>query len=74
MSSTDFPASFRSCRAGVGELLAAGVDMAEVERTIEAYALDRDQKDALWLWAIGQRERPSARGAYHPIIGRGATR
>ena len=57
-SRTGVPASFLSCRAGICELLAAGVDMAEVERTIEAYALDRDEKSALWLWAIGRRRRP----------------
>jgi hypothetical protein len=74
MSATEIPDPFLSCRAGVGELLAGGVPMAEVERTIDAYPLDRDQKDALWLWAIGRREQPLHVGAYHPIIDRGAAR
>jgi hypothetical protein len=51
---------------GVRELLAAGVDMTEVERTIEAYCLDRDHKDALWLWAMGRRERPLREATMSP--------
>lgn len=74
MSATEIPASFLSCRAGVCELLVAGVPMAEVERTIDAYPLERDHKDALWLWAIGRREQPLHVGAYHPILDRGAAR
>ena len=74
MSAAEIPASFLACRAGVCELLAAGVEMAEVERTIDAYPLERDQKDALWLWAIVRREQPLHVGAYHPIIDRGAAR
>ncbi len=74
MSATEIPASFLSCRAGVGELLAAGVPMAEVERAIGGYALERDHKDTLWLWAIGRREQPLHVGADHPIIDRGAAR
>jgi hypothetical protein len=35
---------FDGCRARVDELL-------------DACVLDRDEKDALWLWASGRRER-----------------
>lgn len=66
MSTTDSPASFLSSRAGIRELLVAGVDMAEVERTIAADSLDQDQKDALWLWAIGQRARTLSAGGTSP--------
>jgi hypothetical protein len=66
MSTTDSPASFLSSRTGVRELLAAGADMAAVERAIEADTLDRDQKDALWLWAIGQRARTLGAGGTSP--------
>lgn len=72
MSSSDLPAPFVSCRARIRELLAAGVDMSEVERTIEAESLDRDEQDALWLWAIGQRGLCASR-TYDPINGRGST-
>lgn len=71
--SSDIPASFLSCRAVVCELLEGGADIAEVERTIDAYALERDHKDALWLWAVGRRERPRSDTSDHPLTGRGAT-
>lgn len=57
MSSANAPAVFDGCRASVDELLDAGVDMGVVERTIDDYALDREEKDALWLWASGRRDR-----------------
>jgi hypothetical protein len=54
-------AVFDGCRDRVGKLLDANADMRVVERTIDAYALDRDEKDALWLWSDGQRPRGHAR-------------
>lgn len=67
MSASDIPASFLSCQAGVRELLAGGVDIAEVERTSDAYPLERDDKDAWWLWAVGGRERPGSDTSDHPL-------
>jgi hypothetical protein len=56
-------AVFDGCRDRVGELLDARADMGVVERTIDAYALDRDEKDALWLWSRGRTPRGHARHA-----------
>ena len=56
-TSTDVPTFFDCCRAGVHELLAVNAEMDVVERTIGAYALDPEEKDALWLWASGRRDR-----------------
>jgi hypothetical protein len=50
-------AFFDCCRAGVAELLHARADFDVVEGTIDSYALDRDQKDALWLWASAAASR-----------------
>ena len=54
-------AVFDGCLDRVGKLLDANADMRVVERTIDAYALDRDEKDALWLWSDGQRPRGHGR-------------
>jgi hypothetical protein len=54
-------AVFDGCRDGVEKLLDARADMSVVESTIDAYALDRDEKDALWLWSRGRRPRSHAR-------------
>jgi hypothetical protein len=48
--------------------------MGLVERTIDASALDRDEKDALWLWSRGRRPRshpPSARGRQRSAMSEG---
>lgn len=60
MSAGEPPPFFDFCRAGVADLLDAHVDMETVERTIDAYALQGDEKDALWLWAIGRRDHDSS--------------
>ncbi|HEV7883219.1 MAG TPA: hypothetical protein VGO81_06600 [Solirubrobacteraceae bacterium] len=41
-----------------------------VERVIDSYALDRDLKDALWLWANGRRDR-LARSPSRPATSNG---
>lgn len=63
MSSTKATAVFDGCRDRVDELLEANADMRVVDSTIDAYALDRDEKDALWLWSHGCRPRGRARTA-----------
>jgi hypothetical protein len=55
MSSSDAPVLFDGCRARVDDLLDAHADMGVVERAIDASALGREEKDALWLWASGRR-------------------
>jgi hypothetical protein len=57
MSTTGNPFPFEGCRARVDELLDARADMEVVEQAIDACGLDRDEKDALWLWASGRRQR-----------------
>jgi len=70
MSSTAAPAAFDCCRARIGELLHYDADMVVVEHTIAAAsALDAEEKDALWLWASGQRDRLSSGALEPPIIG-----
>lgn len=59
MSTTNTPAFFDCCRAGVAELIDAHAGMDVIERTVDAYALGREEKDALWLWARGQHDRLS---------------
>jgi hypothetical protein len=39
--------------------------MELVERTIDACVLDRDEKDALWLWASGRHDRLKRRPSLH---------
>lgn len=70
MSSMDSPAFFDCCRAGVAELIDAGAGMEVVERTIDAYALDPDEKDALWLWARGRHDRLIGVRRDRHIVGR----
>lgn len=62
MSTVDAPPVFDCCRDAVTELVEAGADVDVVERAIETYALDRDEKDALWLWLWGLR-RPTRSAA-----------
>ncbi len=62
MSSTDVPVLFDGCRARVDELLDAHADMGVVERAIDASALNGEEKDALWLWASGRRDRLISHG------------
>lgn len=55
---------FDCCRDAITELVEAGADVDAVERAIETYGLDRDEKDALWLWLWGlSRPKRSAAGA-----------
>jgi hypothetical protein len=49
------PLCFDSCRAAITALLELDPRTEVVEHTIEAYPLDREAKDALWLWAVGRR-------------------
>jgi hypothetical protein len=58
--------SFDGCRQRVDELLDAHVDIGVVEVTIDAFALSREEKDALWLWASGQRDRLISSGGGRP--------
>ncbi|HEX8154494.1 MAG TPA: hypothetical protein VF698_15275 [Thermoanaerobaculia bacterium] len=69
MSSTVAPVVFDSCRSRVDELLDANAPMGVVERMIEACALDREDRDALWLWASGRRDRLIGGASDCPIIG-----
>lgn len=70
MSRTAAPGVFDCCRARIGELLDGDADMVVVEHTIAAaYGLDGEEKDALWLWASGQRERLISGAPEPPIIG-----
>jgi hypothetical protein len=73
MSRTAAPATYDCCRARIGELLDCHADMVVVEHTIAAAnALDSEEKDALWLWASGRRDRLSSSAPEPPIIGRTA--
>jgi hypothetical protein len=57
MSSTVAPVVFDGYRSWVDELLAKNVPMGVVEHMIDACALEREDRDALWLWASGRRDR-----------------
>jgi len=65
-SGIDAPVLFDGCRARVDELLDAHADMGAVERTIDDTALGREEKDALWLWARGRRDRLISEGRPWP--------
>jgi hypothetical protein len=56
---------FDGWRSRVDELLAARVPMSVVECMIDAYALDREAKDALWLWASARRDRLKSGASEH---------
>ncbi|CAN5461541.1 hypothetical protein BH20ACT17_BH20ACT17_00250 [soil metagenome] len=62
---------FDRCRVGVDELLDARTDMRAIEGTIDDYALDEEEKDALWLWASGRRSRHVSVASERPIVGCG---
>jgi len=64
-------AVFDGCRDRVGKLLDAHADMGVVESAIDASALDRDEKDALWLWSHGRTPRSQARGRRRSAISEG---
>jgi len=71
MSNTNAPPFFDCCRAAVAELLDANTDFDLVERTIDTYALGREEKDALWLWAFAMRHahrRPIAPPDHGPAV------
>lgn len=72
MSTANTPAFFDCCRAGVAELIDAGAGMDVIERTIDAYALDPDEQDALWLWARGPHDRLIRDRFDRQIVGRQA--
>jgi hypothetical protein len=71
MSSRKATAVFNRCRDGVARLLDAHADMGVVERAIDGYALDRDEKDALWLWSHGRTPRSRAGGRQRSAISEG---
>lgn len=54
------PALYETCRARLECLLDVAGDIDDVERTIEGYALDRENKAALWLWATARRAQPTS--------------
>jgi hypothetical protein len=61
---------FDNWRARIDELLDEHAAMGVVELTIDAAdALDSDEKDALWLWARGRRDRLVADASERPTIG-----
>jgi len=62
MTRTEAPVHFDGCRERVDELVETHADMGVVERTIDTYALGREEKDALWLWASGRRDRLATHG------------
>ncbi len=70
MTRADTPAFFDCCCAGAAELLDAGAGMDVIQATIEAYALDREEKDALWLWAHGRHDRLIGDRLDRQIVGR----
>ena len=63
---------FDRCRVGIDELLDAHTNMRAIECTIDDYALDGEEKDALWLWASGRRHRLASDASDRLILGRGA--
>jgi hypothetical protein len=70
MSSAAQAAFFDRWRAWIDELLDEHADMGVVEHAIDAaHALDGEEKDALWLWANGRRERIITGALERPIIG-----
>lgn len=62
MATTGVPVTpFDGYRAWIDELLDARADMELIERAIDGCVLDRDEKDALWLWASGRGDRRTRR-------------
>lgn len=56
---------FDCCRDAITELVEAGADVDTVEQAIETYGLDRDEKDALWLWLWElSRKRSAAKARF----------
>lgn len=69
MSSTVAPVVFDGYRSWVDELLAENVPMGVIEQMIDACALERENRDALWLWASGRRDRLISGASHARIIG-----
>jgi hypothetical protein len=61
---------FDRWRTRIEQLLHEQADMGVVEHAIDAaYALDGEEKDALWLWAHWRRDRLASGAPERPIIG-----
>jgi hypothetical protein len=54
--------SYRTYRDGVSTLMEAGESFHDVEVAIEHTDLDRDEKDALWLFAFSSQDRREPSG------------
>lgn len=52
MSAIDATTVFDACRERLQALIGDHADITVVERAIDAYPLDDEEKAALWLWAI----------------------
>ena len=70
MTPTASPILYDRCRARVQELVDTRTEMADVERAIEVYPLDSDERAALWLWASGRRARRGGDASDPVVVGR----
>lgn len=68
MSVTDHAAVFDSYRTRLQDVLAENDDITSVEHVIDSYALDSEEKAALWLWAVAPRAR-SGNSAARRLVG-----
>lgn len=69
MSATDHAAVFDSYRTRLQDVLAENDDITSVEHVIDSYALDSEEKAALWLWAIAPRDRSGNSAANRRLAG-----
>jgi hypothetical protein len=72
MSTLDPTSHFEGCRALLEKALSRDADIGDVEQAIDCFALDGEEKAALWLWATAQRNGAGAWVPGRSIIGRQA--
>lgn len=51
MTASTAPGLYDSCRATLDAMMHAGASVQALERAIEAFPVDREERSALWLWA-----------------------
>lgn len=67
MTTTDASTPFGPYGARLRQLLDAGASVAIVEHAIESFALGRDEKSALWLWARSRHDPLTGDSGDKPI-------
>ena len=67
--SADATTIFEGYRALLEDAISQDAAIEDVEQEIDRFALDGEEKAALWLWATSQREGTGSPGTARTVIG-----